>query len=194
MTLSAILQRIVAILDEASIPYMLTGSLAAAFYATPRATQDIDLVLEISPEQVGMLTAQLESAGLYVSSDAAQEAIRHEGQFNAIDPDTGWKVDFIVRKSRAFSIKEFGRRQSQNVLGMGLFLVSPEDLIIAKLEWARKGQSELQLKDVQGILRNSESDLNRTYVEHWIGELGLTEIWKTALEALDSEPGNSTSG
>ncbi len=191
MTLSAILQRIVAILDEASIPYMLTGSLAAAFYATPRATQDIDLVLEISPEQVGMLTAQLQSAGLYVSSDAAQEAIRLEGQFNAIDPDTGWKVDFIVRKSRAFSIKEFGRRQSQNVLGMDLFLVSPEDLIIAKLEWARKGQSELQLKDVQGILRNSESDLNRTYVEHWIGELGLTEIWKTALEALDSEPGNS---
>ena len=170
---------------------MLTGSLAAAFYATPRATQDIDLVLEISPEQVGMLTAQLQSAGLYVSSDAAQEAIRLEGQFNAIDPDTGWKVDFIVRKSRAFSIKEFGRRQSQNVLGMDLFLVSPEDLIIAKLEWARKGQSELQLKDVQGILRNSESDLNRTYVEHWIGELGLTEIWKTALEALDSEPGNS---
>ena len=193
MTLSAILQRIVAILDEASIPYMLTGSLAAAFYATPRATQDIDLVLEISPEQAGMLTAQLQSAGLYVSSDAAQEAIRLEGQFNAIDPDTGWKVDFIVRKSRAFSVKEFGRRQSQNVLGMDLFLVSPEDLIIAKLEWARKGQSELQLKDVQGILRNSESDLNRTYVEHWIGELGLTEIWKTALEALDSEPGNSTS-
>ena len=193
MTLSAILQRIVAILDEASIPYMLTGSLAAAFYATPRATQDIDLVLEISPEQAGMLTAQLQSAGLHVSSDAAQEAIRLEGQFNAIDPDTGWKVDFIVRKSRAFSVKEFGRRQSQNVLGMDLFLVSPEDLIIAKLEWARKGQSELQLKDVQGILRNSESDLNRTYVEHWIGELGLTEIWKTALEALDSEPGNSTS-
>lgn len=193
MTLSAILERIVAILDEASIPYMLTGSLAAAFYATPRATQDIDLVLDISPEQVGMLTAQLQSAGLYVSADAAQEAIRLEDQFNAIDPDTGWKVDFIVRKSRAFSVKEFGRRQSQNVLGMDLFLVSPEDLIIAKLEWARKGQSELQLKDVQGILRNSEFDLNRTYVEHWIGELGLTEIWKTALEALDSEPGNSTS-
>ena len=193
MTLSTLLQRIVAILDEASIPYMLTGSLAAAFYATPRATQDIDLVLEISPEQVGMLIAQLQSAGLYVSSDAAQEAIRLEGQFNAIDPDTGWKVDFIVRKSRAFSVEEFGRRQSQNVLGMDLFLVSPEDLIIAKLEWARKGQSELQLKDVQGILRNSEFDLNRTYVEHWIGELGLTEIWKTALEALDSEPGTSTS-
>ena len=34
-------------LDESNIPYMLTGSFAANFYATPRMTRDIDLVIEI---------------------------------------------------------------------------------------------------------------------------------------------------
>jgi hypothetical protein len=42
MTLTALLRRVVEVLDEAGVPYMLTGSLASAYYALPRATQDID--------------------------------------------------------------------------------------------------------------------------------------------------------
>ena len=176
--LATLLQRVIAILDEAEIPYMLTGSLAAAFYATPRATQDIDLVVEAMPTQLGTLTGLLASEGFYVSSEAAREASIHEGQFNAIDPETGWKVDFIVRKSRPFSASEFERRTPQSALGLELFMATPEDLVIAKLEWAKKGESELQLRDVRALLKTAGPEFEWSYVERWIRELGLEAQWQ----------------
>ena len=157
---------------------MLTGSLAAAYYATPRATQDIDLVVEARPTQLKALTDLLSSVGFYVSSAAAKEASIHEGQFNAIDPETGWKVDFIVRKSRPFSASEFERRTPQTALGLELFMATPEDLVIAKLEWAKMGASELQLRDVRAILKAAVREFDWSYVERWIGELGLEDQWQ----------------
>ncbi len=102
---------------------MLTGSLAASYYAIPRATQDIDLVVEAFPASLPGLTDLLSSAGYYVSLAAAKEASAHEGQFNAIDPESGWKVDFILRKNRPFSISEFERRTRASALGLELFMV-----------------------------------------------------------------------
>jgi hypothetical protein len=184
LTLSGLLQRITSILDDASIPYMLTGSLAAAFYAVPRATQDLDLVLEVSPDQLEGLSEAIVGLGLYMDLGAAREALRQEGQFNAIDPETGWKVDFIVRKGRAFSLSEFGRRRERKLFGQDVSMVSLEDLVIAKLEWAKKGESELQLIDVEALLRNSPPDLDRAYLERWIEELGLGAEWEEVLPVL----------
>ncbi|MFH1765479.1 MAG: hypothetical protein ABIF09_14925 [Gemmatimonadota bacterium] len=178
MTLASLLQKVIGILGAAEIPYMLTGSLAAAFYATPRATQDIDLVVEAMPNQLGVLTDLLSSAGFFVSSAPAMEASVHEGQFNAIDPETGWKVDFIVRKSRPFSVSEFERRIPRTALGLELFMATPEDLVIAKLEWAKKGDSELQLKDVRAILKAAVPEFDWSYVEFWIRELALGDQWQ----------------
>ena len=178
MTLATLLRRVITILDEAEIPYMLTGSLAAAYYAIPRATQDIDIVVEAMPTQLGTLTRLLASAGLYVSSEAAREASVCEGQFNAIDPETGWKVDFILRKSRPFSASEFGRRTLKAALGLEFFMATPEDLVIAKVEWAMKGESDLQLRDVRALLRTAGPEFEWSYVEHWIKELGLEAQWQ----------------
>ena len=113
-----------------------------------------------------------------MSSEAAREASIHEGQFNAIDPETGWKVDFIVRKSRPFSASEFERRIPQSALGLELFMATPEDLVIAKLEWAKKGESELQLRDVRALLKTADPEFEWSYVERWIRELGLEAQWQ----------------
>ncbi len=55
MSLTTFLQRVVEVLDEAGVPYMLTGSLAAAYYAVPRATQDIDVVIETGEQGIDQL-------------------------------------------------------------------------------------------------------------------------------------------
>lgn len=178
MTLASFLQRIISILEEVEVPYMLTGSLAAAYYAVPRATQDIDLVVEVLPTGLLSFTDLLSSAGYYVSLAAARDAFAHEGQFNAIDPETGWKVDFIIRKNRPFSISEFQRRVRASALGLELYLATPEDLVVAKLEWAKKGESELQLRDVRAILKTSGPGFEWGYVDHWVGELALRDQWE----------------
>lgn len=181
MSLASFLERVVAVLDEAEVPYMLTGSLASAFYAVPRATQDIDVVIEAEKEGIERLIDGLLAAGWHADRDAALEAWQGQSQFNAIEPDTGWKADFIVRKDRAYSREEFGRREQISLLGVELAMASLEDVLIAKLEWSRLWDSALQRRDVVQLLERTWQRVDRAYVERWVTELGLGAEWRTAL-------------
>lgn len=181
MSLAAFLERVVEVLDEAEVPYMLTGSLASAFYAVPRATQDIDVVIEAEREGIERLVHGLLAAGWYADRNAALEAWQGQSQFNAIAPDTGWKADFIVRKDRAYSREEFRRRERISLLGVELAVASLEDVLIAKLEWSRLGDSALQRRDVAQLLERTWRRLDQAYVERWVTELGLESEWQAAL-------------
>ncbi|MGA8763321.1 MAG: hypothetical protein WB562_10695, partial [Candidatus Sulfotelmatobacter sp.] len=111
------MQRIAAELNRAGIPYMLTGSFASVFYGSPRSTQDIDLVIAANPAQLRALVESLARSEYYVDAGAALEALKHESLFNILDLKTSWKIDMIIRKSRAFSQEEFGRRRLANLKG-----------------------------------------------------------------------------
>ena len=165
MSLAAFLRRVVEILDQAGVPYMLTGSLASAYYAIPRATQDLDVVVATEEGGIDHVVQGLQNAGWYVDPDAALEAHRTRGQFNAIDPSSGWKVDFIVRKDRAYSRIEFDRRERVSLLDLEVSIASLEDVLIAKLEWSRLGDSALQRRDVLQLLDRAWERYDHTYVE-----------------------------
>jgi hypothetical protein len=177
VTLTSFLSLIAHSLREADIPFMLTGSLAAAYYGAPRATQDLDLVIESDPARLQRFASALQAAGIYVDTEAALEALGTGGQFNAIDPSTGWKADLIVRKARPFSESEFRRRQHQDLLGIEIALTTLEDLIIAKLEWSEIGDSELQRRDIRELVEIAGNAVDHAYLEHWINELDLRQAW-----------------
>jgi hypothetical protein len=123
------------------------------------------------------LVAKLTAAGLYVDHDAALEAFRSGGQFNAIDPSSGWKADLIFRKARPFSTTEFARRQPSELFGIEITLTTVEDLIIAKLEWSELGDSELQRRDIRQLIELAGDRIDEAYLDHWISELGLQQAW-----------------
>jgi hypothetical protein len=100
VSLTAFLKKVVGILEESGVRYMLTGSLASAYYAVPRATQDLDVVIEAEESDIEKIVEGLTTAGWYVDHDAALEAHRTRGQFDAIDPMSGWKADLIVPRAR----------------------------------------------------------------------------------------------
>jgi len=109
--------------------------------------------------------------------------------FNVVDQATGWKIDLIIRKSRAFSQEEFSRRRLVDLEGTPLFVATAEDVIIAKLEWSKLAQSRRQIEDVAAILRARWGWLDRSYIEKWIAELGLREGWNEAGRAASvSDP------
>lgn len=188
MSLVDFLTIVVRLLEEAGIPYMVTGSVAAAYYANPRATQDIDLVIEASDDRIDTLVDSFLDKGMYVSREAAQEAFRISGQFNAVDQSSGWKADLIIRRERPFSVTEFSRRRTANLLGVEVALTSPEDLVIAKLEWSVSGDSELQRSDLALLLESAGPTLDRDYIEHWVAELQLEQHWRAILDRV-GDPG-----
>jgi len=180
------LQRIAAELNRAGIAYMLTGSFASVFYGSPRSTQDIDLVIAANRAQLQTFVESLSRGEYYVEADAALEALKRESLFNIIDLKTSWKIDMIIRKSRAFSQEEFGRRRLSNLEGMSLYVASAEDIILAKLEWAKLGKSNRQIEDAARILKMRIDSLDRSYVDKWVRELGVTKEWGEALRLADA--------
>lgn len=177
MTFGELLASIVERLEQAGIPYMVTGSLASSYHGEPRATRDVDIVVDPGPEALGRLVDDLHDAGFYVDRDVAFDALAARSQFNAIGPDAS-KVDFIIRRDRPFSIEEFGRRQRADLLGTPGFVTTAEDLVIAKLEWAAASGSDRQLADVAGILAIAER-LDTAYIDRWAGVLGLEDAWRS---------------
>lgn len=187
MSASELLRLVVARLETLGNPFMLTGSVAAAFHGAGRATMDVDLVIDATREQLGALVASLAVADLYVSADKAREALDRESMFNVVDATTGWKVDLIIRRSRAFSREEFERRRALEFEGTTLWVATLEDLIVAKLEWAKLRASARQVEDVAAMLRVAASALDRAYLDRWIAALDLAAQWQAVQAALNEE-------
>jgi len=159
---------------------MLTGSFASSFHGVPRASNDFDIVIAPTPEQLVKLKVLLPDAEYYFDLEDALVSLRRKRQFNVIDLTTGWKIDFIIRKSRPFSETEFSRRLIVDFEGLQMFIAQPEDIIIAKLEWAKYASSERQIEDVAGILKIRSNELDYAYIEKWVEDLGLQEQWDQA--------------
>jgi hypothetical protein len=175
-----IFRRVIGALEQAEIPYMLTGSFASSYHGAPRATQDIDIVIATTPQQLRRLIALFPREDYYVDEGAALEAHRTQAQFNIIDLATGWKVDLIIQKSRPFSREEFDRRSVGDLGGIQLAIATAEDVLISKLEWAKLGGSQRQIEDAASILRIRWGRLDRQYLANWIGQLHLDEQWQQA--------------
>jgi hypothetical protein len=180
MNVSEVLGKIVLNLEQNRIPYMLVGSFASSFYGSLRATRDIDFVIEATPDQLKGLVRDLQADNYYAELDAALDAHRHKSMFNVIDSATGWKIDFIFPKSRAFDQEEFDRRRPAKLFDIQLFVASAEDVIISKLEWAKLGGSQRQIEDVARVMVAQGDTLDQNYLSRWIGELQLQDQWSAA--------------
>jgi hypothetical protein len=179
--------RLAANLEATGIPYMIAGSVGSTFHGEPRTTNDVDVVIDPTPEQLERLVQAL-AADHYVSPEAAREALSRRSMFNIIDFGSGWKADLILRKDRPFSREEFLRRKAVPVAGRSLWMASPEDVILSKLEWAKITPSERQLRDALGVAVNQWSHLDQDYLRHWARELGVEEPLEQLLREAEASP------
>lgn len=183
MTLGSLLSRLGPALERAQIPYMLTGSVASSAHGMPRSTLDLDIVIAPTQPQLLKLINEFPSSDYYADKQQSLEALARRSQFNVIDFATGWKVDFIIAEDTEYGRTAFGRRRGTVVAGVPVFITSPEDVILAKLRWAKLGGSERQLQDAAGIIKAQRDNLDIAYVERWACELGLEVQWQVAREA-----------
>ena len=161
-------------LDQAHIPYMLSGSVALSMYAQPRMTRDVDFVIEITEGQVDAFL-ELFEADCYVDRESVFEAVRSRGMFNVIHQAWVVKADFVVRKDQPYRKVEFERRRTVSIEGKKLTVVTAEDLLLSKLHWAKDSRSELQLGDVRNLM-SSEPNLDWPYIRQWAEKLGVIDL------------------
>ena len=169
-----VLKLVAARLDAADIAYMLTGSIAAGYYSEPRMTRDIDLVVELDAPDAERIVA-LFSSDFMAEPQTVANAIRRRGMFNMIHAVAAVKVDMIIRKDTTYRREEFSRRRQIAIDGQPMWLVSPEDLILSKLEWSKDSHSELQRRDVRGLLQDTPG-LDQVYMDEWAGRLGIRHL------------------
>ncbi len=178
------LARLAVLLEEAGIPYMVSGSLGSSLHGQPRATNDADIVIDPNREQLQKFVASLGEA-CYVSRDAVMQAMETRSMFNVIDTEAGWKADIILRKQRPFSRQEFSRRRQANLMGLTLWVVSPEDSILSKLEWSKGRRSEIQYNDALSVLRVQRQTLDFDYLKTWARELNVQDELERLLAAIE---------
>lgn len=169
---------IIGLFHELGVPFMLTGSVAASYHGRPRATHDADVVIDPSSEQLAAVVSALDARGFYVDAEAARDALRDRTLFNVIEMRHACKIDLIVRRDRPFSEEEFRRRLSVELtFASHVSIVTAEDAILSKLEWARRsGDSERQLADAAGIVALN-AGMDRAYLDRWSRDLGVDDLW-----------------
>lgn len=155
-------------LDEARIPYMISGSVALSVYVQPRMTRDIDIVVD-APESPGTLQKVFDER-FYLDPLAVERAINERRMFNAIHLESLFKIDIVVRRDSPYRVEEFRRRRSISFEGTTVWVVAPEDLLLSKLEWWASSGSALQWSDLKSL---AATPLDWGYVERWADELGL---------------------
>ncbi|TMQ70198.1 MAG: hypothetical protein E6K81_13225 [Candidatus Eisenbacteria bacterium] len=172
------------VLERLGIPYHVGGSVASSAHGMYRASADIDVVIDPSAEQLEALGRALET-DFYVSRPAMAEALSHRSTFNAIHEQTSFKIDFFIKGATPFDAEELRRSIRQAVgdeQGHSVLLKSPEDTILRKLEWFRRGGevSERQWQDVLSILAAGRGQLDEAHLERWSRDLGVTDLLERA--------------
>lgn len=170
MTELEVLGDVAARLERAGFAYMLSGSLAMSYYATPRMTRDIDLVVEMRQEDAERLRAAFD--GDYYVPDDLDAALTARGMFNLVHFNSVVKVDIIVRKDDAFRRHEFERRVRVGFDTFDAWVTSREDLILSKLVWAKEADSEQQRRDVVNLLPGADM----AYLRQWAPPLGVEDL------------------
>jgi len=175
---------IAVIFNALNIPYLVGGSVASTLMGEPRATEDVDIVADLTIDKLIPLLQALQPR-FYVSEDAVRDAIRFKRSFNLIDNDSLGKVDVFILKDNPFPQIEFQRRRSQLVRqnpDQMLVLPTPEDIILQKLVWYRmtKNESQRQWRDVLGVMKLQGDRLDFEYLQKWAEELSLSDLLETA--------------
>jgi hypothetical protein len=162
-------------LEKIGIPYAVGGSLASSLHGIMRSTLDVDIVADMKLEHVSPLVAAL-SHEFYADDEMMKDAIEHHSSFNLIHYETAFKVDVFIRKLRAFDQMQLERRRTSVIATdpeQSVYVVSPEDIVLAKLEWFRLGGevSDRQWRDILGVLKTRAGELELDYLQKWAREL-----------------------
>ncbi len=161
-------------LERLGIEYMLVGSYASNAYGRPRGSYDADIVAQMAATDARRLYEAF-SGDFLVDLEALERDLAAGAMFNLIPRSGVFKVDLIPVRRTDFAREEFARRRRVAALGRQVSMASPEDTILFKLAWYRKGGevSARQVEDARDVYAVQRGTLDESYLDRWADALGV---------------------
>lgn len=174
------LGQLLAVLDQLEIRYTIGGSVASSVYGQPRYTNDVDLTADIRPEHIPEFCRLTGPHFVIPDQDTILRSLASGRSFNVIHSATILKVDIFPVANRPFH-RSFLDRGIEDILtypdgSIECTVATPEDIMLAKLNWFRRSNSEQQWRDLLGVARRQQGKLDLTYLYHWAKELEVTPL------------------
>jgi hypothetical protein len=181
----AVTLQVIDALEQVGARYVIGGSLASTVHGVVRTTLDADVLADLNPQQARPF-ADLLAGTFYLDTDSIHDAIRKHSSFTVIHLVTMFKVDVFMSQGRLFDRQQLERRQPWGAdpdSGRVFFVASPEDTILAKLEWYRLGDelSDRQWRDILGVLAVQGDRLDFAYMRQWAAILDVSDLLARAL-------------
>jgi hypothetical protein len=146
---------------------------------------DVDIVADLQLHHIPAFVAAL-SNEFYADDEMMRDAIEQHSSFNLIHLETAYKVDVFIPKQRIFDQMQLERRLLSLITtnpDKTIYVTSPEDIILSKLEWYRMGGevSERQWRDVLGVLKTQSGQLDLAYLRKLARQLKVEDLLERAL-------------
>lgn len=187
MSQQELLKKVIQVLNQAGIQYMITGSVVSSLQGEPRSTHDIDMVISIQKSAAKRLVEAFPPPDFYLDEDNILDAIKKQSMFNLIDLNTGDKVDFWMLTNEPFDRSRFLRKISEEFTGLKILISTPEDTILAKLRWAKlSGGSEKQFTDALRVYEIQYGKLDINYLEQWAKKLNIESLWRRLVDEAET--------
>ncbi len=174
-------EKVIEILDDLKVEFLITGGFAVSFWGHPRSTHDLDILIKIKGNKEKLINSFREH-DFYISEEAVEDAMKHQSMFNIIHSESDLKIDFWVIDGNPEHDTEFKRRVKKNFLGKEVYLISPEDLILTKLEWFKKSNSTRHLIDASGIWEIQQDVIVLDYLKKRAAALNLAELFDDLID------------
>ena len=174
-------------LEASGVEYLIGGAVAAWAWGEPRATMDLDLVVNIPLEAIELLSQELKKRDMLVPAEIILDAIledRADLPINAIHMYSGFKADLYPLRAQD-ELRQLALERRRLIdLGPALgkvYLHSPEDLIIYKLWYFNLSQQTKHLRDITAIVLTLGDELDDSYIHFWADRKGLVTLWEELL-------------
>jgi hypothetical protein len=180
---------VTSVLERLGIPYAVGGSLSSSVHGVMRSTLDVDIIADMKLEHIHPFVDAL-SKDFYADAEMIRDAIERHSSCNLIHYETSFKVDIFIPKQREFDNIQLERRQSSVIKTdpeQSLYVTTPEDVILSKLEWYRMGGevSDRQWRDILGVLKTRSGELDLDYLHKWAKELKVSDLLERALKEAE---------
>ena len=168
------LKKVTERMQNEGFEYFLTGSMAMIFYSVPRMTRDADIVIQLYAKDIGKFVKLL-TEDFFIDEGMVKDSFEKRMMFNIFDQKSFFKIDFIFKSNEPYEANVFERKKKMKINNAEINVISIEDLIISKLNWARDSYSELQLNDIRQLMKNN---YDKKYVDNWVSKLNLNNIYE----------------